>query len=112
MPVIYSKPVIGPRAYVAQTNSGWTESFDKKKADRAILDFLTPLDPAYVAGNFVDKLRLSRVEQPLRQVLWEDLVSYLADIKQCSKAIITGMIGMGFWAAVLGLQDDGERAFN
>lgn len=112
MPVIYSRPVLGPRTYVAKSNSGWTDSFPKKDADKAIREFLAPLEPSKVAENFVAGFRLVIREAQYRQVLWEDIVDYLAGIKACSKSLITGLIGIGFWAAVLGLIDVDERGFN
>lgn len=112
MPVIYTRPTLGPRAYVSQTNSGWTESFPTAKADAAIAEFLHPLDAEFVAKNFIDGFRLALIERPHRQLSWDDVVSYLAGVKSCPKSVISGLIGMGFWALVLRNVDENERAFN
>ncbi len=112
MPVIYTRPALGPRAYVSKTNSGWTESFPRDKADKAIREFLSPVDVGEIAKNFVDGFRLTLIERPHRSVLWDDVVSYLAGVKSCSKDMITGLIGIGFWAVVIEHAENGERAFN
>ena len=102
-PVTFGRPVIGPRVYLVQGPSGWLESFQRKLADKALLDFIAPLDLVEIITSFWTSMDLSA-----RKENWEDVVSYLGGLTQRDPKTIPEIVGVAFWGQAL-LHEDKEE---
>jgi hypothetical protein len=96
-PVAYGKPTIGPRVYLVKGPSGWSESFERKATDAAMLAFLAPLAVPEVIEAFKEHLRL----EGARAISWSDVVSYLAHLTQQDWKLIPENVSVAFWAQVI-----------
>lgn len=94
--VAFARPVIGPRVYVAKGPSGWSESFPRKIADKALVDFVAPLDLGEVLQTFQTSMALSTREEH-----WGDVTSYLGGLTQLDPKAIPKIVGVAFWAQLL-----------
>jgi hypothetical protein len=95
-PVAFSKPTIGPRVYLVEGGSGWPETFSRKLADQAAIDFLAPLVIEVVLQAFQQAMQLET-----RGETWGDIIGFLAKITQQSSNAIPEIVGVGFWGRFL-----------
>lgn len=106
-PVIFGRPTIGPRVYLVRGPSGWSETFNRKLADVALVKFITPLDVEELVSAFLTAMHLERLERPRAIADWDDVAGYLSKItKQPTKAI-PEIVVVAFWAHVI-LHEDEE----
>lgn len=92
MPVSFTRPVIGPRDYLAIGSSGWGETFNRKKADEALRAYLAPHGVAPLVLGFLARMS-GRVTE------WGDVLGYLREIAGREDEPPTEA-AVAFWATV------------
>jgi hypothetical protein len=99
-PVTFGRPTIGPRVYLVKGPSGWSETYDRKLADRALETFIAPLALDDLIETFLIAVRLEAQERGARNmvVIWEDVVNYLARITKQNAKAVPEIVGVSFWA--------------
>ncbi len=107
-PVIFGRPTIGPRVYLVRGPSGWSETFNRKLADVALVKFITPLDIGELVSAFLTAMQLERLERPRAVVDWDDVTSYIAKITKQPVKAIPEIVVVAFWAQVI-LHEDQEE---
>jgi hypothetical protein len=94
--VAFGRPTIGPRVYLVEGTSGWAETFQRKLADKAVIDFLAPLDVEDVLETFSGEVRLGD-----RSESWGDVLDFLGKITGQKPSSIPDIVGVGFWAQLV-----------
>lgn len=107
-PVTFGRPTIGPRVYLVKGPSGWSETYDRKRADKALVDFVAPLEVNQLIDAFLASIRLARAETPRLVADWGDVVEYLAKITQQSTKTIPEIIAVAFWAQTILYEEQKE----
>jgi hypothetical protein len=103
--VTYGRPTIGPRVYLVKGPSGWSESFDRKTSDKALADFLTPLNVIEVIEMFLQHLKL----EGAKAVSWSDITGYLGRITSTKPDLIPNPAGVAFWAQAIMYEERREH---
>lgn len=95
--VCFTKPTIGPRAYVVAGPSGWAETFARKEADHALTVFLgrVPLT------NAIEGYRRQRYNDGTFHYDWTSIVDYLAGLIGGDRKRFPHEVGVAFWANLL-----------
>jgi len=99
--VAFDRPVIGPRGYLAKGPSGWLEIFPRKVADKALAEFVAPLDLGEVLETFATSMKLTYANGRKREENWKDVTSYLGALTQQDPKRIPEIVGVAFWAQLL-----------
>lgn len=95
--VMFKAPTIGPHMYlVVATVSTWPEAFNRKIADKALAEFIAPLDIDELLSTFDTKMSLKDDDTN-----WADVVSFLAQITQRTGDMVPTNVGVAFWAQYL-----------
>lgn len=104
-PIVFERPTIGPRVYLVKGPSGWSETYDRKRADAALAKLLAPLTIASVVSPFLKKIRLEA-----REETWADCVAHLVKITQLDSKAIPEIVIVAFWAqAILFEEEEGTN---
>lgn len=106
--VTYSRPVVGPRVYLVKGPSGWSESFDRKASDKAMLAFLAPLAVNTVLEAFLQHLKI----EGARAISWSDVTGYLGRITQSDPDNIADAVGVAFWAHTMMFEEQLKMGAN
>ncbi|MGH7176521.1 MAG: hypothetical protein ACREJC_03985 [Tepidisphaeraceae bacterium] len=95
--VMFKAPTVGPHMYLAEgTISGWPEAFDRAEADRALVDFIAPLEMAELAPTFDTAIKLEA-----RGINWSDITGFLAKITGQPEDLVPTNVAVAFWAQYL-----------
>jgi hypothetical protein len=96
--------------YLVRGPSGWSESFERKLADRKLADFLSPLNAIEVIEAFLAHLKL----EGAKAVSWSDIVSYLGHITKQDPDLIPEIVGVAMWGQAILYEDrlESEREAN
>ena len=90
--VTFGKPAVGPKIYLSKGPSGWPEQFPRKLADKALDDFLAPLDTNTVLQTFRITMQLEA-----RDETWGDVTAHLTKITGTAEKLIPGNVSVAFW---------------
>lgn len=94
--VTFGKPTVGPKVYLVKGQSGWPETYARKVADKALSDFLNPLNVTDVLAAFTVSMTLEA-----REETWGDVLGYLGKITDTSEKTLPEIVGVAFWALYL-----------
>lgn len=98
--VTYNAPVIAPKVYIVKTSAHWPETFDRKKVDAELVEFLKPLDVAEVVTMFIENRALGEKHAD-RIIAWHTIVGYLARTMSIRHDLVPHTVGVAFWAHVV-----------
>jgi len=90
--IVFGKPVVGPKVYIAKGPSGWPEQIDRRKADAALDAFLDPLDAEEVVGSFALDVQTGRFEDT-----WGGVVTFLARLTERHPTNIPELAALALW---------------
>jgi len=93
-PIAYGEPTIGPRTYLTKGPSGWPESFDRKKTDKRLVDFLNPLTVEKVIDLFLRDLKIKGA----KAISWSDVSGYLGHLTSQDPDLIPEECSVSLWA--------------
>jgi hypothetical protein len=99
--VAFERPTVGPRVYVAKGPSGWPETFVRKSVDKALIDFLAPLNVEELISLFATGVKLEA-----REETWGDVIDFLSRVTSKPTKLIPDAISVAFWATYLLLPED------
>lgn len=101
----FTRPVTGPKVYVARGPSGHPETFRREDADQALRLFLGAVPTTIAIEGFLRKLQLEgRLEG------WADVVEYLGAFTQIAPDRVPLDVAVAFWAQVTQVQEANKRA--
>lgn len=92
----FGTPKIGPKVYLARGPSGWAQSFDRAKSDKALTDFVHPVEVDELVEMFVMARDLA--ETPTD---WHTVVGFLARQMQTHPKSVPPEAGVAFWAKAI-----------
>ncbi len=95
----YSKPVVGPKAYVSVGASGWPEVFKRPLADGALQKLLGDIEIDTVADGLVQECR--GLGEPIE---WHNVKRYLSEATGFPQDAISTLAGISLWAHALTFQ--------
>ena len=102
--VTFGRPVIGPRHYVSVAGGGWTETFSRIDADRALQTLIGRLKVSEMVDNFLEHMRLADKSK----ITWSDITLYLGRIMRVNPDKIPMIASVAFWAEVTKIEDAKE----
>jgi hypothetical protein len=94
--IVFGKPVVGPKVYIAKGPSGWPEQIDRRRADAALGRFLDPLDADEVVGAFALDVQTGRFEDT-----WGGVVTFLARLTDRHPTSIPELAALALWGQAL-----------
>lgn len=94
--IVFGKPVVGPKVYIAKGPSGWPEQIDRRKADAVLDAFLDPLDVGEVVGTLVLDIQTGRFENS-----WGGVVTFLARLTDRTPTSIPELAALALWGQAL-----------
>jgi hypothetical protein len=100
--VAFLTPTVGSTVYAIENPSGWCEVYNREAADKALAQYLVPLDVAAVLAQF--KVMLSVLPEK-RAENWQDVTEYLAQITGTPRKLIPAMVATSFWGQYLMLDN-------
>jgi hypothetical protein len=96
--VEFGAPTIGLKVYVCKGPSGWPETFSRKTADRALNEFVGPVDLDELVANF---LAARAVDDKPSLITWPHITHYLARVLGHPLTSISSEVVVAFWAHVI-----------
>lgn len=79
------------------TNSGWAETFAKRKADESLAILASPAKVSDLVDHFLAMWKIALIEHPRRQIMWGDITGFLANLKTCRPIDIPIGAAIAFW---------------
>lgn len=99
--ITFSRPIIGPKHYIAVAGGGWTETFSRKDATKALSAFIGRLSVCELVNNFLDHIELTNK----KKITWSDVTLYLSRITRVDTDKIPMEAAVAFWAEVTMIED-------
>lgn len=106
--VTFSRPVVGPKHYVAIAGGGWTETFLRTTADAELCAFAGKNAVGELIDNFLEHMRLA----DKGKITWSDITLYLARNHRIHTDKVPMMVAVAFWAKVAEIEDADSREAN
>jgi len=92
----FSVPQIGPKVYITKGPSGWTETFDRRKADTELENLIAPLPIDHIVGMYVEHRIATKTAMD-----WYTITGYLGRMTHRSPKLVPYPAAIAFWAHVL-----------
>jgi hypothetical protein len=92
----FSKPTIGPRAYLSLGPSNWFEVFPRREADAALLALLGELPVPIVVEALLRRQKLTK--EPID---WSGLLDYLEPLLKRPRDTMEPRALVALWAACI-----------
>jgi hypothetical protein len=103
--VVFQKPVIGPKVYLARGPSGQIETFKREASDRNLELALGKVPLKTALEGFIRKKLRDKTKDT-----WEDVTGYLSALTHIPISLLQIDIVISFWAHVVLTRESIERS--
>jgi len=94
--LVFSEPVVSPRAYLTRGPSGWTETFKRAELDKELERFVEPNK----LSEMIEVFLLAR-ETSDTPTDWFTVIGFLGRTMACAPTAVPHTVGIAFWGHIV-----------
>lgn len=106
----FKNPIAGPNSFVVTGSSGWPESFNRKKAEQAMHDLLSPHGEVDALLDLFALDHEVQADGKKKSIEWHHVLAFLARITGLHVQLISVPGAIAFW--LLAITHETSRGTN